>query len=487
MLSSTPTDYYLILDSGTSSSKVFAISSTGKIEFTKRIKHELLRPAPFHVECDANETFIACNSLLQSAVKFVKRNHGHILRCGFTVQRSTFLFWDKETKEPLTPALNWQDSRANDIVNNLQEYAEQVRAITGTPLSAHFGGPKYQYLVEQDSELKQKVDSGKAWFGPLSAYLTHKFSDIACVDESIAGRSILMDIDSVSWSNELMTLFHVNPDSLPPLATTVGEFGILAIDGISFPLSCVIGDQQAALIGQGGITPNSLAMNFGTSGSVQFNSGQTPLHIPELLSSVLTSDNKSRYYLLEGTINACNSLFYWLEEELGIPHNKMMWNERSEHQTTKGVLIPGFIGLAAPYWTDQFDTVQYKLNTSNDNEIVRAGMESIGFLVYDIIQSMKESLTNDNSMITASGGGSRSSLLQFIADLLQRPIGHSAVKDRTAMGVFQLLYHLDHAETDISASHCDVVFNPEMNSDLRAEKIGNWQDALTVAGINLNN
>lgn len=483
MISPTSTDYYLILDSGTSSSKIFAISSSGKIEFTQHIKHTLHRPAPFHVESNAEETFNACLSLLKKAVKFIKRNRGHILRCGLTVQRSTFLFWDKETKKPLTSALNWQDSRADDIVKNLFNHADRVCAITGTPLSAHFGGPKYQYLIEKDAGLKQSVDNNKAWFGPLSAYLTHKFTDRACIDESIAGRSILLDIDSVSWSKELLDLFHVNPDTLPPLATTVGEFGTITIAGISFPLNCVIGDQQAALIGQGGLSPNSLAMNFGTSGSVQYNSGRTPLHIPELLSSVLTSDSTNRYYLLEGTINACNSLFYWLEEELGIPHYQMLWHERTEKHMTKGVLIPGFIGFAAPYWTDRFDTVQYKLNTSNDNEIIRAGMESIGFLVYDIIASMSTSLEESESMITASGGGARPSLLQFIADLLQRPIGHSAVRDRTAMGVYHLLYHLDHGETEIPAAQCDMVFTPAMTPEQRTEKIGLWREALAIAGI----
>ncbi len=487
MTFSATSEFYIVLDSGTSSSKVFVITKTGAIAFTHREKHSLRRPAPFHVESDARDTFQSCYRLLRKAVRFVTDRGGAILHCGFTVQRSTFLFWDKKSKATLSPALNWQDSRAKEIVDALKPDSSMIRSVTGVPLSAHFGGPKFLHLISHDLSLKDKVKAGTVWFGPLSAYLTHCFTQHAYVDESIAGRSTLMDIDTAQWSPELLDVFQVNPDVLPPLVATNWPYGIITIDDLSFPLSCVVGDQQAALIGQGGWLPNSLAMNFGTSGSVQLNTGGKPVHNPALLASVLTSDSATRSYILEGTINACNSLFYWLENELGISHHEMVWHKRAEQHHTDGILIPGFIGLAAPYWTDQFETVLYKLERFNENDIVRAGMESIGLLVNDIVESMKAEHSDCNALITASGGGARPALLQFIADILRRPIGHSAVKDRTAVGVYNILYRIDtgsHPEVTVDN---DIIFHPKMIAEQRDSKIASWHTALESIGIRANN
>ncbi len=476
-------DYYLVLDSGTSSTKVFVVSKDGQIVFTNRRKHALHRPKPFYVESDAEKTLHVCKNLLETALRYVVEHHGNVIRCGLTVQRSTFLFWNANTLAPLTPALSWQDSRARDIVSRLSHKSEHIRDITGAPLSAHFGGPKYTHLIESIPTLNAEIQSGNVLFGPLSSYIAHGLTGQAFVDESIACRSLFMDIDTCTWSPELMQDFSVDPATLPPLTPTLHDFGNISLSGNTFPLSCVIGDQQAALIGQGGTKPQSLAMNFGTSGSIQFNTGATPKHIPELLSSVLYSNGDERYYLLEGTINACNSLFYWLEEELSIPHEDMLWHDRCEGQTTPGVLVPGFIGLAAPYWTDRFDTIQYQLDNVNTNEIIRAGMESIGFLVYDIVQSLGMKLVEESSIITASGGGARPPLLQFIADLLQRPIGHSSIKDRTAMGVFYLLSSLDQETASTLKTDYDQLFEPKLASNTVAEKIAQWHEALSCAGI----
>ncbi|MFQ6604351.1 MAG: FGGY family carbohydrate kinase [Fidelibacterota bacterium] len=471
-------EYYLILDSGTSSSKVFVVSRAGSILFSERQKHALERPAPFCVESNAEHTFAACHSLLERAYAYVRSREGKIRRIGLTVQRSTFLFWHKKTCQPHTPALNWQDSRARDLISRWESYRERIQHITGIPLSAHFGGPKYAYFTEEFPELKQNDD---LWFGPLSAYLCHRFTGQARVDESIAGRSLLFAIDSASWSQEMMDLFQVSPAHLPPLGNTVQPYGTIRLGKEEIPLSCIIGDQQAALIGQGGDASGQLAMNFGTSGSVQLNTGEQPAHISTLLANVLSSNDR-RIYLLEGTINACNSLFYWLESELDIPHHKMVWHERCAQTETEGVLIPGFVGLAAPYWQDGFSTQYFRLS-GNADEVVRAGMESIGFLVHDIYREMGSVLSGEQPVITASGGGARLPLLQFIANLLQQPVALSSLKDRTAMGVFRLLRHLDDGDFHGTGPAYDEMIYPSENEAYRRKKLAAWRLALSGIGL----
>jgi len=469
--------HFLIIDQGTSSTKCFLFDTFGKLLFSDRIKHGISLLGPNEVECDPEEIFNACQSLIWRAQDYSTEHSITIASMGFAVQRSTFLFWDKSSLQPASPALSWQDSRASDITNVLAEFNALVHQKSGVPLSPHFGGAKYAHLTQNDSELKTKAENGEIWFGPLSAYLLHKFTGVPSIDHTIAGRSQLMNIRTLEWDKELINLFEINSDCLPELCPTVRKFGQFN----STPIHCVIGDQQSALIGQDGDNEGFLALNFGTSGSVLMNSGDEPNQINGLLTNVLFSNDESKNYLLEGSINACNSLFYWLESELGIPHEEMKWQQRCTETETNGVLIPGFSGLAAPYWKSGFNTVFYQLEDVPHNEIIRAGMESIGFLVHDILQTMN--INQSKNLIPTSGGGAREPLLQFIADITGKTIGHSSMKDRTSFGVFSLLKKAAREKIVDKLGKCDQIFTPKMNKNLRREKLAKWHSALRKAEI----
>lgn len=470
--------FYLVLDQGTSSSKMFLFDEEQNIVFSDRERHNLNRPQEHHVESNPIDILNACTKLISSAISYAKSENGKIVSMGMAVQRSTFLFWDKQNLKHYTQAISWQDSRAQAEANSFTKHSDKIQVITGVPLSAHFGAPKYIHLTKHDSSLKQKAENDKLWFAPLSAYLTHSFTGIPAVDESIAGRSLFMNLDKVVWDNELCSLFGIPMACLPPLKPTIHNFGLVEIDDVQIPLNCVIGDQQAALIGQGGSTSGTLAMNFGTSGSVQYNAGAEPNRVAGLLSNVLYSTAAKRNYILEGTITASSSLFYWLEDKLNIPHNKMHWDKRCTRTTTKGVLIPGFAGIAAPYWIDGFKTVYHNLDGASHDEIIRAGMETIGFLVHDIFNAIADKTKLKPELITVSGGGARDPLLQFISDLLQIKIGHTILKDRTALGVYKLLKFADNKTIADESVECDKIFSPQMDNSLRAEKLQNWRIAL---------
>lgn len=470
--------FYLVLDQGTSSSKIFLFDDEQNIIFSDRERHHLHRPQEHHVESNPIDILNACTKLISSAISYAKSKNGDIVSMGMAVQRSTFLFWDKQNLKHYTQAISWQDSRAQEESEAFTKQGNKIQEITGVPLSAHFGAPKYIHFTKHDNVLKHKAENDKLWFGPLSAYLIHSFTRTPAVDESIAGRSLLMNLDEIVWDNELCSLFGIPITCLPPLKPTVHNFGLVKIDDIQIPLNCVIGDQQAALLGQGGNTSGTLAMNFGTSGSVQYNSGTEPNRVSGLLSNVLYSTASTRNYLLEGTISASSSLFYWLEGELNIPHNKMFWDKRCEKTMTNGVLIPGFVGIAAPYWIDGFKTIYHKLDGASHDEIIRAGMEIIGFLVHDIYKSIADKTKLKPNLITVSGGGARDPLLQFIADLLQIKICHTTLKDRTTLGVYKLLRLSDNKFIANESVECDKIFTPKMDNTIREEKLKNWQIAL---------
>lgn len=475
---------FLVLDQGTSSSKVFLFDDGGRIVFRQRVSHRPKRPAPYHVESDPRALVRACRVLLERAVEYAREQGGLIHSAGLAVQRSTFLFWERDSLKPLTPAISWQDSRAHAVAAELEDRGEWIHSRTGIPLSAHFGGPKFLHLTRAKPELLTRAQAGEAYFGPLSSYLTHCLTGRAVVDDTIAGRTLLVNLATGRWDRELGSLFQVPRTCLPTLVPVLSGFGSLTSQGSRFPLRCVIGDQQAALLGQGGWEAGALALNLGTSGSLQLNAGNRPVPARELLSSYLYSTSRERRYMVEGTINACNSLFHWLEGELDIPHQEMRWERRCARTATQGVLVPGFAGLSAPYWRTGVETVQsgFEKPPSKD-EIIRAGMESIGFLAHDIFSRMKVYLPATPEVIVASGGGARPALLQFLADLLQVRVGHTAMKDRTALGVYYLLQLARGAEVGAGPLHCNRFFSPRMEAARRQQKLAAWYRGLAAAGV----
>ena len=323
-------------------------------------------------------------------------------------------------------------------------------------------------MIKNHPKLEGKVERGEVYFGSLSAFLTYAITGTVAIDESIACRSLFYNIHKGSWSRFALNLFQVPENCLPPIVPVKHNYGKMFDTNIS--LSVVIGDQQAALIGHKGIETASIATNFGTSGSIQYNVGEQSINVPGLISSVLYSDRNKKVFMIEGTINGCNSLFYHLEERLAISHKDMQWNERAKHIKTEGIFIPGFNGLAAPYWKNGFDDLL--INLGNDpNEIIRGAMESIGFLVNDILNCIKSEGIKLPKTLTASGGGAKSTLLQFIADITGIIIKHSILKDKTAVGVYRLLS--GDGLTQVSEESNQKVYFPENTSGLNIKK-DNW-------------
>ena len=471
---------YLVLDQGTSGTKAFLFDENGKVLFSQKVKHSLQKPAPHCIESDPLLILNACKSLIREMALYAKEKKYLIESAGLTAQRSTFMFWEKDSGKIRSQAISWQDSRSKKEADEKQEMAEFIWEKTGTPLSAHFGGPKYLHFTRKDADLKSGTEKGNILFGPISAYIAHQLTGNPYVDESIACRSLFFDLEKSHWDDDLLDIFDMPKSGLPELRPTMSDYGNIEIDDQSFPLKTVIGDQQAALIGQTGLNPGALAMNFGTSGSVQFNGGEKPGGTTGLISSVLASDKNFRHFLFEGTINACNSLFYHLEDILDIPHAEMKWDQRCENQETDGIYIPGFAGLASPYWVSGISDIMENIKEDSPNDLVRAGMESIGFLTADIYDILSKKVKISPKRIPASGGGARPVLLQFLADLLQVPLGHTTMKDRTAYGVYKLLSGQAFQEEIVE---CDQIFTPQMDESEKKSKLAQWTSALKKAEI----
>ncbi|MFQ6674726.1 MAG: FGGY family carbohydrate kinase [Fidelibacterota bacterium] len=477
-------DVVLVIDQGTSATKGFIFDNLLNLLHTERIDHRVNRPHPGWVESDAKTIARACKTVLKSLLETCNSLRLTPAAAGMAFQRSTFLFWTKDTAEPLTPALSWQDTRSAPVVSRLKSHAHTVQQITGIPLSPHFGGPKFAFCTGEDPHLKSRVVSGDVFFGPLSAFVTHTLTGWAVVDESIAGRSLLIGLKERRWNGSLLNLFDVPRHCLPSPVPTCHPFGEVRTSSGTLPLTCVIGDQQASLVGLKGVHEGEMALNLGTSGSVLVNSGPRPKVVPFILASVLYSFENECRFLLEGTINGVGSLFQWLETSLDIPHRRLDWENRCR-TPTRGILVPGINGIAAPYWTGEFETAFIDLSPHDDPDgAVRAAMESIGFLVADICQVLHEEGEIPLTDMVASGGFSRPVLLQFIADLLDRPVWSSKGRDMTALGVARLVIHqLRGTSLNTGAGVRDRKFLPAMPAEERAERLARWQKGLRSLGI----
>ena len=473
----------IVIDQGTSATKGFLFDKGLALVANYKIPHTVERPKLGWVECNAKEILTACETVIDKMAKEAHSQSLTVAAIGMAFQRSTFLFWRKADGEPATPAMSWQDSRADGLAKVKSEHSGFVQQKTGIPLTGHFGGPKYLHTISTDNNIKYGVEQGNLFFGPLSSFVTHRLTGNHLIDQSIAGRSLLMNIETLQWEDDLLKLFQVRKRALPQIVPTCHSFGTLKAGGKAIPLLCVIGDQQASLIGQGRWCKGDVAMNFGTSGSVLVNCGQSSIVVPSLLTNVLYSTDKAAYFLLEGTINSVGSLFKWVEGRLGIPHEEMVWDKRCDVET-EGVLVPGLNGISAPYWTGEFETEVIGLGDDPEpNQFVRAAMESIGFLAHDICKVMKQEAGIETRDIVASGGSSRAPLLQFISDLLGTDLHTTQGKDMTALGVARLAAHSTLGQPLDAVTPRDKVFHPIIPASEREKKIMAWHNAVRKLSI----
>jgi glycerol kinase len=304
----------------------------------------------------------------------------------------------------------------------------------------------------------------------------------------VAGRTLFFNIHERRWDQDLLHLFNVPERILPDIQPTCGFYGHYRFRKRMIPVTCSIGDHQAALLGLGGFEKGECGLNYGTSGGVLVNIGPTPQIMEGLLTNIAYSDRRQAVYTSEGTVNAVGSLFEWFEKEKGIKGASLHWEQQVAPSSQGWFLIPGMYGIAAPYWKDTVVTEFRGKGGLPTREVeLRAGMESIAFLVADILDRIRKIPALSIERITAAGGAARKPLLQFQADLLGIPVYHSSIADATAMGC-AFLTGLQNGfwkgiEEIQSLVQRNEVFLPAMPADQRQSLLNQWHQHLKAEGI----
>ena len=475
----------MAVDQSTSASKVFLLDARGQIAERFSKSHRQYYPAPGHVEHDAQEIW----QNVREGIRALSQDGREIAGLAISNQRETTVLWDRQTGEPLCPAVVWQDVRGQYICHELAAYADNIRKLTGLTLSAYFPAAKAAAKLREEPKLRQLAQEGRLCIGTVDSYLIYRLTggSVFRTDLSNASRTQLMDLKTLRWSGELCDLFGIPMQCLPEIVPCDAAFGETSAEGIPqrLPITGVMGDSHAAFFGQGCHHKGMAKATYGTGSSVMMHIGDTPLLSTQGLStSVGYAFRGETCYVLEGNVTSSGDTLRWLCDEAGMIEDIAEAEKiASSLEDTQGVyLVPAFSGLGAPYNQAQARAIICGLNRgSAKKHIVRAALESIAYQDADIIRAMEADTLSELQELRADGGPSANSLLmQFQADVLGCPVQCASASELSALGSGHMagltlgLYTGALLADRASGKR----YLPQKSPKWREESLAGWKDAV---------
>ncbi len=489
----------LAVDQSTSGTKALAFDTLGRRLGRVTIAHEQFYPAPGLVEHDANEILAATCSAVTELVAALGIGGDEIAALALTNQRETIVAWDALTGEPVHRALVWQDSRGRGIcerlagknsVSDTENFtARRVKDITGLPLDPMFSASKLAWLVANDGRAKSCLAAGRLMAGTIDSWLIWKLTGgaVFATDLSNASRTMLFDIHSLSWSEELLGMFGLSGIILPDPRLSDSGFGEADIPGLgrAIPIAAVMGDSHAGLFGHGARTPGSAKSGYGTGSSVMSYIGPDPKTSPEgIVLSLGWGYRGSPAYVYEGNIQSTGDTMRWLRDNLGLfsSHEEAEAMAESVPDTAGIALVPSFSGLGAPYWSATCGAAIVGLPRGSDRRhIVRAGLESIAYQVAELVAEMDRLTGIPLRNLMVDGGPTRNRfLMQFQADILGIPVIVPETEEIPALGVAMMAGAArgiaDPEEVARGSERREYL--PRMTADRRESLLSAWRDAV---------
>ena len=413
-----------------------------------------------------------------------------IAAVGFDNQGETFVLWDKDTGQPVTPAIVWQDTRGESVCKALAPGVDLngLRQKTGLLLDSYFSAPKLKWVFENYPEIRERAHAGKLKFGTTETWVIWSLTNgnYHVTDPSTASRTLLFDMNCFEWDDELLALFDVPRSMLPAVKPSAGLIGEVDFgNGRLLPLHALLVDQQAALFGQACFNAGEMKCSFGTGSFLLMNIGDKPrLSDNGLLTTVGWNFDGHTAYAFDGGIFVTGSAVQWLRDNLKVIPDSAASNEAANRSTDPGVVVvPALQGLAAPHWRTDVRGAMFGLNRSTtSDDIVRATLDGIACRVYEVVTAMSQDAGQAPPHLKVDGGPSGNPhLMQMIADLLNLEVRVSAALEATAIGIANLagVSALGTSLEDLSKSwKAETVYSPKMKEEERAKKLLQWNKAL---------
>ncbi len=489
------TRYIGAIDQGTTSSRFILFTHEGTIAYSHQLEHRQIFPQPGWVEHDGMEILQNTCTVIAETLKKADVSADAIAGIGITNQRETIIAWDPETGIPYHNAIVWQDLRGTAIIDSLiaDGGIDRFREKTGLPLSPYFSGSKIRWLLDNVEGLQEKAEQGRVYFGTMDSWLIWNLTGgVYITDVTNASRYQLMDIDSISWDNEMLEIYNIPARSLPEIKPSLGTvYGMTRADGPlqgEVPLCGILGDQQAALFGQACFSEGMAKNTYGTGCFLLVNTGkQLCTSRKGLLTTVAYMDaGASPVYALEGAIAVAGSLVQWVRDNLKLVNSAPELDVLAETVENNGgvYFVPAFAGLFAPYWrSDARGVIAGLTGYANNGHIARAVLEATAFQAYDIFQAMVEDSGISLTELRVDGGLTNSRpLMQFQSDILNIPVIRPAVLETTALGAAYaagLSSGFWESREEVARHwHEKSRWTPDMDVAERARTLKNWHKAV---------
>ena len=485
--------YLLALDQGTTSSRAIIFDKEGHIKAKAQKVFTQLFPQPGWVEHNPKEIWQSQSAVIVEAMTKMGITEESIAGIGITNQRETTIVWDAETGEPVYNAIVWQDRRTSAYCDELKRkgLVDRVHEKTGLFIDAYFSGTKIKWILENVPGARRKAEAGLLRFGNVDAWLIWKLTNgtVHATDVSNASRTMLFNINTLQWDEDLLKLLDIPVSLLPEVKSSSEIYGSAQLESwkSTVPIAGVAGDQQAALFGQMCIKPGSVKNTYGTGCFIMLNTGkQVVMSQNNLLTTVAWKIGNEVNYALEGSVYVGGSVVQWLRDGLGIIRKSSEIEELARSVPDSGgvFFVPALTGLAAPYW-DQYarGTIVGLTRGTTAAHIARAALEGIAFQVYDIVQAMARDLGAPLEELKVDGGASANELmLQFQSDLLAVKVIRPLVTETTAQGAAFLaglaVGYWKSIEQLKGLWKEESVFSPSKDDTKISQAIEGWHDAV---------
>ena len=477
-------EYILVIDQSTQGTKGILLNNQGIIVCRQDKPHEQIINEKGWVSHDLDEIYKNVLSVVKLIVEEKGIEASDIKAVGICNQRETTAIWH-ENGESLNQAVVWQCNRATNIAEGLTCYKEEIYKTTGLPLSPYFSAAKMRWLLDHANIEDYKI-------GTIDTWLIYKLTkgEIYATDYSNASRTQLLNIKNRKWDEKICGFFGIPVEKLPEIKDSNGDFGETDFEGIlnkKIPIRAVMGDSHGALYAQGCHECGMAKATYGTGSSVMLNVGSSPIESRNgLASSVGWSIDGRISFVLEGNINYTGAVVSWLKNRLEIISDTKEIESliQSSNKRDETVLIPAFTGLSAPYWRNDVKAIFYGMSpTTGKAEIVKSGIESIGFQVMDVVKAMEAEINEKIKVLRVDGGAtSNEYLMQFQSDMIEEQVQVSEVEELSALGVGILagetigLYEKEEIFGEISYNK----YKPLMNSEDRKKKADLWKNAVAT-------
>ena len=481
-------DAYISIDQGTTSSRSILFGEDGSILNIYQKEFKQIYPKPGWVEHDPEEIWETTKFVLTKLYNSEIAKKYNVRGIGITNQRETTIVWDKKTGKPLYNAIVWQDRRTSDFCKKLVNDGLENKIISksGLVIDPYFSASKIKWILDNVPDARSKAKNNEICFGTVDSFLLWRLTDknVHATDATNASRTSLYNIEKLEWDEELLEIFDVPKCIMPNVMDSNSKFGNVSKNVMDFelPILSILGDQQAAAVGQACFEPGSIKSTYGTGCFVIINSGDKIIKSKSrLLGTICYMIDGKATYALEGSIFVAGAVVQWLRDNLNIINDARETQEIVETMKDNSdvYLVPAFTGLGCPYWDPDARGALYGITRdTGKNEITRAAIESVAYQTRDLFKAMSEDGITPSNLKVDGGMTGNDWLMQFLANILNIKVNRPKITETTALGAAMMAAYTDGKYSTLEELSqlwsSEKTYVSDMNDDNRNNLLQKW-------------